>query len=362
MGAALYEMLAGKPPFDAVNDFRLYQKILNEKPLVLKGVPSALAELVYKSLEKEPDKRFSGCGEFLSYLEAYENKRLPPPIPEVKPVVLDNEPRVKVEPRQIPEAKPVAPVNQPKAKEKQIVNKKDGSLLVLVPAGEFEMGDGRDSDNPIHKLYLDDYYIGVYAVTNKQYEQFVKETGHRPPDHSDRSVTPPIWKGKSYPQEYADHPVVCVSWDDATEYCKWAGLWLPTEAQWEKAARGPKGYIYPWGNDWDKYNCRNYESSVGGTCRVNDYPLGVSGYGAYNMSGNVWEWCRDFYSADYYKSIDSYRDPIGPLRGASRVLRGGSWLSYGPDCRSAHRFRDGPGYRHGRYGLRACLPEVSAVR
>jgi formylglycine-generating enzyme required for sulfatase activity len=239
-----------------------------------------------------------------------------------------------------------------------VINHKDKSVLVRIPAGEFEMGDGKYGDEPKHKVYLDTYYIGVYAVTNKQYEQFVRETGHRRPNKADWGS--PIWRGDSYPKKYADHPVVCVSWDDATAYCKWAGLMLPTEAQWEKAAMGSKNYIYPWGNKWDSSKCRNYGSSVKGTCGVYDYPLGVSGYGVYNMSGNVWEWCRDFYSADYYNSIDSYRNPIGPSEGASRVLRGGSWWFDDDDFfRAAYRNIVDPSRLYDDYGLRACLPDVS---
>jgi len=128
-----------------------------------------------------------------------------------------------------------------------IINSKDSSILIEIPAGKFEMGDGKGSDCPKHTVYLDRYYIGVYAVTNRQYKQFVDETGHRPPDGTDYGT--PIWKGKSYPESYTDHPVVCVSWEDAAAYCRWAGGTLPTEAQWEKTAHGPKGFTYPWGND-----------------------------------------------------------------------------------------------------------------
>ncbi len=234
-----------------------------------------------------------------------------------------------------------------------IVNEKDGTILVQVPAGEFEMGDGKDGNCPEHKVYLDAYYMGVYCITNRQYKGFVEETGRRPPDQADYGT--PIWKGRDYPGEYADHPVVCVSWEDAEAYCGWAGLELPTEARWEKAARGPKGHLYPWGNEWDEGKCRNEKNKGSGTtCPVYDYAGGVSGYGAYNMSGNVWEWCRDWYGSDYYKTSPR-KDPEGPATGSSRVMRGGSWdIDVAGYFRAANRIDLVPA-RRGGLGFRACL-------
>ncbi len=265
-------------------------------------------------------------------------------------------------------------------KNKLIVNEKDGTILALVPAGEFEMGDGEDSSNPRHAVYLDAYYIGVCAVTNRQYKKFVDETGHRPPDESDYSFGGglkwhrggsglslqaaqsdasfgggPKWKGSAFPPELSDHPVVCVSWDDARAYCRWAGLELPTEAQWEKAARGPSGQAYPWGDEWDSERCRHYVNRGGGeTCRVYDYAEGASGYGAYNMSGNVWEWCLDRYGSDYYKKSPN-KNPTGPASGSIRVLRGGSWNCDSRGCRAAGRGGGRPSYRIDGRGFRAVL-------
>jgi formylglycine-generating enzyme required for sulfatase activity len=224
------------------------------------------------------------------------------------------------------------------------VNAQDGSVMVYVPEGEFAMGDGKDTDCPKHRVTLSAYWIGVYAVTNAQYLRFVEATGHRVPDQADGGRA--IWSGRSFPPEKADHPVVCVSWDDATAYAKWAGCALPTEAQWEKAARGSKGLIYPWGNDWDAGRCRN-DNNKGNetTCPVSGYPGGVSGYGTCNQSGNVWEWCADWYDRDYYgKSVA--RDPRGPEGGSLRVRRGGSWGDDGPEgFRGAYRDWGGPGNR-----------------
>ena len=129
------------------------------------------------------------------------------------------------------------------------VNARDGSLMVYVPAGEFAMGDGQYNHCPQRAVHLSAYWIGVHAVTNAQYLRFVEATGHRAPNRADYGS--PLWKGRSFPPEQAGHPVVCVSWDDARAYAEWAGCGLPTEAQWEKAARGPRGLIYPWGDGWD---------------------------------------------------------------------------------------------------------------
>jgi formylglycine-generating enzyme required for sulfatase activity len=198
----------------------------------------------------------------------------------------------------------------------EITLEKDGSVFVLVPEGEFEMGDGEDESWPKHRVWLDAYYIGKYCVTNEQYARFAEVTGYRSPGNTEWRIP-----------EKANHPVTHVSWDDAVAYAEWAGCELPTEAQWEKAARGPNGYTYPWGNGWDDSRCRNSvgENDADGTAPVDAYPGGVSGYGTYQQAGNVWEWCSDRYGDDYYKAQEASRNPGGPSEGSSRVGRGGSW-------------------------------------
>jgi formylglycine-generating enzyme required for sulfatase activity len=235
-----------------------------------------------------------------------------------------------------------------------VINDRDGSVLVYVPPGEFEMGDGQDTDCPKHRVWLDGYYIGIYAVSNAQYKRFVDATGHRAPDKADYSYGGgPVWQGNSFPSAKADHPVVCVSWDDAQAYAKWAGLSLPTEAQWEKAARGPRNWRYPWGDTWDGDRCRhsgNRGSET--TCVVYGYPRGVSGYGCYNMSGNVSEWCEDWYDAGYYEKGPS-RNPRGPDGGSHRVSRGGGWGNdVASSFRGAFRYGIDPGYRRVNLGFR----------
>lgn len=223
------------------------------------------------------------------------------------------------------------------------VNRKDSSILVRIPAGEFEMGDGKSSDCPKHCVELSEYWIGVYCVTNRQYARFVKETKHRAPDNRG-------WQEAAG----ANHPVTHVSWDDCEAYAKWAGLSLPTEAQWEKATRGPEAFIYPWGNKWDQAKCRNDKNRGSETTApVWVYPEGASGFGTIQQSGNVWEWCSDWYDENYYTSSGATKDPIGAAGGSVRVFRGGGWiLGNASAFRGALRDWYVPGGRSDRLGFR----------
>jgi serine/threonine-protein kinase len=179
---------------------------------------------------------------------------------------------------------------------------------------------------------------------------------------ADATCSPPSesgsWKrGRYYGNSvFDDYPVIYVSWHDADTYCQWVGGRLPTEAEWEYAARGPDRYFYPWGNNAPSSTSASYYRNVGDTTAVGSYPDGESWVGALDMAGNVWEWVSDWYSADYYAASPT-ENPTGPDTGDFRVLRGGSWFNI-PDSsvRSAYRYWYDPDYRSGYIGFR-CVVE-----
>ncbi len=205
-----------------------------------------------------------------------------------------------------------------------IENDKDGSVLVLIPGGKILAGgSGSDERGKVFEVHLPAFYAGITTVTNAQYKKFVDATSHRPPDKADYGT--PVWQGKTFPADKANHPVVCVSWDDAHAYCQWAGLRLPTELEWEKAARFTDGREYPWGKEWKESLCRNeMNKNNETTSSVFNYPRGISPCGLYQMSGNVWEWCQNWYGSTAYKGFET-GDFTLPATGEGRVVQGGSW-------------------------------------
>jgi formylglycine-generating enzyme required for sulfatase activity len=224
-----------------------------------------------------------------------------------------------------------------------IEHQQTGMLLVLVPDGTFLAGEP-DSDaggGEPFKVELSAFYLGLHPVTNRQYAQCVKANGHPAPYYEEP------WKVE------ADHPVVSVSWGDAQSYRRWAGLRLPRELEWEKAARGTDGRRYPWGNDWYAGNCRNNKNRRNETtAAVWNYPVGASPWGHYQMSGNVWEWCEDWYDGGAY---DRYKrgDLTPPDSGAHQVVRGGSWSRGNPgDFATFLRRHDVPRHRYHNRGFR----------
>jgi formylglycine-generating enzyme required for sulfatase activity len=285
--------------------------------------------------------------------------------PAVPPAVAV-EPERKVSPKPVPpvtaEAKPPPPAigmearapkpALPPALEKAIVGR-DGAPMVLVPAGEFLMGSPAEEDAPSHRVYLDAFYIDRHEVTNTRYLKFVEATRHRAPQH----VVDPqydLWVGTTFLQGVADLPVVNVDWSDADAYCRWAGKRLPTEAEWEKAARGTDGRQYPWGNEAPSFARLNFSRHWQGAHTlqpVGNYEAGNSPYGAQDMAGNVWEWVGDWYDTGSYEAGPE-RNPQGPPSGSSKVLRGGSWTNSADTVRATHRREEEPDARNSDSGFR----------
>ncbi len=226
-------------------------------------------------------------------------------------------------------------------------NPRDGSILVRVPAGPFLMGS-EDSqayadEAPRHEVDLGEFWIGKHAVTNRQFERFVLETGHDPGEG---------WK-ESVSEWGADAPVVHVTWSDAMSYCRWAGLTLPTEAQWEKAARGTDGRKFPWGDQWEVDRAWFFENSEGGIHPVDSRPQGASPYGCLNMAGNVWEWTSSVYRPYPYDPSDGREDPESQ---DPRISRGGAWYTYSRSLRCSRRCPEILTVRSNSFGFRVATP------
>jgi formylglycine-generating enzyme required for sulfatase activity/tRNA A-37 threonylcarbamoyl transferase component Bud32 len=223
----------------------------------------------------------------------------------------------------------------------------DGMVMVYVPEGEFPMGSPDDTfsydEHPQHTASMDAFWIDQTEVTNAMYAACVKAGNCQKP-HESKSNSRALYYGNS---QFDNYPVIDVDWYQASSYCQWAGAHLPTEAQWEKAARGTDKRTYPWGDDSPSCSLANYWggkgniSCVGDTSKVGSYPSGASPYGALDMAGNVWEWTADWYDSGYYPNSPS-SNPTGSSSGQYRVLRGGSWLSIGDLIRSADRYSDVP--------------------
>jgi len=229
----------------------------------------------------------------------------------------------------------------------------EGVPMAYVPAGIFAMGSDRGSadEQPIHPVNLDAFYIDKFEVTNGFYEACVEA-----------EVCQPVKKKNSATRRsYYDHrryvrfPVIFVDWNMAQTYCEWREARLPTEAEWEKAARGGMNVTYPWGDDPD-CNLANYGGCLGDTSSATIYDLGQSRYGVYNMAGNVWEWVSDWYADDYYGPA-LQDNPQGPDTGNEKVLRGGSWKDDYAEMRSVNREAETPAYSSNTIGFRCAKDE-----
>ena len=247
----------------------------------------------------------------------------------------------------------------------EITHEKDNSTMIYIPAGEFTMGsDIYSFEQPIQQISLDAYLIDKYLVTNRQFKQFVDENNYQ--TDAEKNGSGEVWTSKRWRNEQdaiwkkpdgstsiegkEDYPVSQISHNDAIAYCEWAGKELPTEAQWEMAARGPGGGIYPWGNSDPDETIANYSDSfIEGTTPVTKYEKGQSYYGAFDMAGNLYQWCKDWYTPGAERKADN---PTGPDEGTERVLKGGSYSESMDSLRSAYRISADPAASKAIYGFR----------
>ena len=254
------------------------------------------------------------------------------------------------------------------------VSDKDGMTLVYVPEGEFEMGsqDGLSNEKPVHTVYLNAYWIDRTEVTNTMFSAYINDTSYQ--TDAEKAGFSWLFNGSKWEKTNGanwqhphglssslsgleDHPVAHISWNDAQAYCEWAGRRLPTEAEWEKAARGMDGRKYPWGNQDPNASLANYFLNMGDTTTVGSYADGASPYGALDMAGNIWEWVADWYDRGYYKSQEDWTNPVGPYSGVYRVLRGGAWNTHPISICTFSRFRNYPSNTDYFNGFRCALSQ-----
>ncbi|MCB0191790.1 MAG: SUMF1/EgtB/PvdO family nonheme iron enzyme [Anaerolineae bacterium] len=261
----------------------------------------------------------------------------------------------------IPTIDSVQVINPQPTPVKTFQRTQDGKAMIFIPAGDFLMGsdsadlEAGDDEKPQHLVYLDDFWIDAVETTNRAYQQCVADGGCTEP-----KISNGIFNDETL-------PIVGIDWDQAVAYCAWAGARLPTEAEWEKAARGVDGRIYPWGNEFDG-SVLNYcdtqcvadwrdihgDDGYRYTAPVGSYPTGASPYGVLDMSGNVWEWTADWYAADAYDH-SVYRNPTGPETGLQKVIRGGSWYYPSKSLRVARRHKDVAASAYDNIGFRCAV-------
>lgn len=318
LGATMHHLLTGLAPIP----FQF------EPPReLIPHISEKLDKIVMKSLQMEPKDRYKSAREMIDALtKGEEEKSRTTKIIEGSKKGHDNQ----------------------KTLHPTIINPKDESTMILIPEGKFIMGnnEGAEDEKPEREVYLSPYYIDKYPITNIQFERFVQETGYE---------AKLDWKSY-YKANTGKHPVINITWNDARQYAEWSGKRLPTEAEWEKAARGTDKRKYPWGNIYQKNHCNNFDLDVKhlleqmakliekeekylsifkrktfrGTIPVGSFPDGASPYGVMDMLGNVFEWCSDWYDHDYY-NYGACEDPVGPEETEDRsfikgkVIRGGSW-------------------------------------
>ncbi len=324
LGVTLFRAVTGRCPFESENHYELMMAHVNQPPpppsTYRSGLSPELEVLILEALAKDPDARPQSCRAF--------RKRLESAMAHVEPA------------KKRATSRTLAP----------ILVEGDGTEMVLVPAGTFQMGPNR------REIYLDPFYVARHPVTNAQFETFLNVTGYRPTDEESKRFLV-HWRGTTCPRRLANHPVVYVSWLDAQAYCNWAGKRLPTEAEWEKAARGVDGRKFPWGRTEPTAEHANFgHPKMGGTVPIDAFPAGASPYGVLGMSGNVQEWCEDVDDPEFFLRGPE-RNPRNTLRPSERphVVRGGSFMYDARSLRTFARASFAPNYRLDGVGFRYAM-------
>jgi formylglycine-generating enzyme required for sulfatase activity/predicted Ser/Thr protein kinase len=352
LGACLYYMVTGHQPPECLD-------LLTGGVLVLPRqlnppLDQRVEQAILKAMQMDPKQRFQSASEMAAALNLPQSAARTPaqaspyasPVPATVQSPAQAAPYASPIPATVLAPAPIIPIDR------FTLNLAPGvdMVFVRVPAGEFWMGsdpkidlEAKKDETPRHKVYLDEYWIGLYPVTNAQFQVFLVDSGY-------------AW-GKNIPNGKLDYPVVKVIWKDAQKFCIWASqrcgveVRLPAEAEGEKAARGPDGRIYPWGNQAPDPSMANFIPGSGGPCPVGSHPAGASPYGAQDMAGNVWEWVQDWYSGFYYANSPA-SNPPGPSFGNYRVLRGGAWGNVSRNVRAALRTWGYPVNRNVNCGFR----------
>jgi len=352
LGIIMYEMLTGRYPYEAKTKKKLIQNIIQAEPQRFKKIAphlkisEAMEKVVMRCIEKDPAERYENAAGLHAAIDRASVER------EAEKLQV----RIAAKELTLPEPADYSflqkaghfikskIIHRKKKLTPEEANAPEG--MVFVPAGEFKMGfDIASSDEaPMHDRYVDAFYIDIYLVTNKQYKKFIDETGNEPPSN---------WKTVTFPAGLADYPVTHVTWFDAKAYCEWAGKRLPTEAEWEKAARGIDGRCYPWGNKWRRNIC-NWGGMAGidgpQPSPVGHFKLDRSPYNCMDMCGNVKEWTEDWYEK-YYLSTHTHPDYGQKFK----VLRGGSCETKDRNLmRITKRSRAKP-HERGLWGFRCAL-------
>ena len=403
IGVVFYEMFTGILPFSGDETSQIMYQHMNEAPKppskISNKIPEHISRAILKSLNKKTEDRFQDCREFIEALKPgaeiqddSDATLIDLDVTQAATVIMEEKEKKKkpltaiilialiaiviaaggggyvyMKNRQIPASEKasvssVSGVLNVKGYA-EITHPKDGSIMIDIPEGEFVMGsDKYSAEQPVQTIALDRYHIDKFLVTNKQFRKFVEETKYVTDAEKEgygmvrigrrwKKVSGATWTspdGLSSIEGKDDCPVTQVSYNDALKYSEWAGKDLPTEAQWEKAARGSDGNIYPWGNSEPDDTMANFDNLVGHTTPVNQYEKGQSFYGLHDMGGNVYQWCKDWYATGEREAKNHH----GPDTGKERVVKGGSFIEGTESLRSANRDRYEPTYRSYLFGFR----------